>query len=175
MITFVSSITSAIRPRRQTTLLSLFSSPSRVGGLRSNQCCKSNLGSGWKRVLLADGPRQSINALTLYAFYLTKQNDGNWYDVGKYFKGNTSIIISALTVSTLFTVIIFAGSLILLIIAGVCYVPLLCHIQGNLKEYCCHKVDKVPILYSPPPSRHIDLLASSVSQRLSFAGTDNGW
>jgi len=22
------------------------------------------------------------------------------------------------------------------------YIPLLCHIKGNLKEYCCHKVDK---------------------------------
>lgn len=95
----------------------------------------------WKRVLLADGPRQSINALTLYAFYLVKENKGPWYDVSKYFEGNT-VITSALTVSTFFTVAIFAGTLLLLIMAGICYVPLLCHIQGNLKEYCCHKVDK---------------------------------
>jgi len=26
--------------------------------------------------------------------------------------------------------------------AAICYIPLLFHIQGNLKEYCCHKVDK---------------------------------
>jgi len=32
--------------------------------------------------------------------------------------------------------------LILLLIAAICYVPLLMHIRGNLKEYCCHKVDK---------------------------------
>ena len=32
-----------------------------------------------------------------------------------------------------FTVIIFLGSLILLIAASVLYVPLLCYIQGNLK------------------------------------------
>jgi hypothetical protein len=55
-----------------------------------------------------------------------------------------------------FTVIIFLGSLILLIAASILYVPLLCYIQGNLKvgwmpydvescslqEYVCHKVDK---------------------------------
>jgi len=32
--------------------------------------------------------------------------------------------------------------MLLLIIAGICYVPLLCYIKGNLKEYCCYKVDK---------------------------------
>ncbi len=30
----------------------------------------------------------------------------------------------------------------MLIIASVAYIPLLCYIKGNLKEYCCHKVDK---------------------------------
>lgn len=95
----------------------------------------------WKRLLLADGPRQTINALTLYAIYLSHKDDGDWWDVQKYFEGNT-ISTSALTVTTFFTVTIFAGSLLLLIIAGICYVPLLMHIRGNLKEYCCHKVDK---------------------------------
>ncbi|KAI0750915.1 hypothetical protein C8Q80DRAFT_1217821 [Daedaleopsis nitida] len=94
----------------------------------------------WKRLLFADGPRQSINALTLYAFYLSKQDQGDWYDIKKYFDG--TLITSALTVSTAFTVFVFAFSLLMLIIAGICYIPLLCHIQGNLKEYCCHKVDK---------------------------------
>jgi len=95
----------------------------------------------WKRLLLSDGPRQTINALTLYSIYLAKRNDGPWYDVPKYFARN-SLSTSALTVSTFFTFVIFAGSLILLIIAGICYIPLLCYIQGNLKEYVCHKVDK---------------------------------
>jgi len=96
----------------------------------------------WKRLLLADGPRQAINALTLYAVYLVKKdNPGAWYEVSKYFEGN-SMSTSALTVTALFTVVIFAGSLLLLIVAGICYIPLLFHIRGNLKEYCCHKVDK---------------------------------
>ncbi|KAJ8463077.1 hypothetical protein ONZ45_g17710 [Pleurotus djamor] len=96
----------------------------------------------WKRLLLADGPRQSINALTLYAIFLSKKDDPrDWYDINKYFDGN-SFSTSALTVSTFFTVSVFAGSLLLLIVAAICYVPLLIHIRGNLKEYCCHKVDK---------------------------------
>jgi len=95
----------------------------------------------WKRLLLSDGPRQTINALTLYSIYLARRDNGPWYDVSKYFTGN-SVSTSALTVSTFFTFVIFAGSLLLLIIAGICYIPLLCYIQGNLKEYVCHKVDK---------------------------------
>jgi hypothetical protein len=97
----------------------------------------------WKRVLLADAPRQTINALTLYAIYLVKRkNPGKWYEIGKWFANNKSMSTSILTVTTFLTVLVFAGSLLLLIAAGVCYIPLLCHIQGNLKEYCCHKVDK---------------------------------
>lgn len=42
----------------------------------------------------------------------------------------------------LFTVVVFAGSAILLIVATLMYLPLVCYIQGNLKEYCCHKIDK---------------------------------
>ncbi|KAH7920803.1 hypothetical protein BV22DRAFT_1132794 [Leucogyrophana mollusca] len=95
----------------------------------------------WKRLLLSDGPRQTINALTLYSIYLAKRDNGSWYDVSKYFAGN-SLSTSALTVTTFFTFVIFAGSLLLLICAGIFYIPLLCYIQGNLKEYVCHKVDK---------------------------------
>jgi len=96
----------------------------------------------WKRLVLADTPRQTINALTLYAVWLIKKNGPEpWYDVSKYFKGN-SLSTSALTVTTFFTVVVCAGSLLLLLVAAICYVPLLCHIRGNLKEYCCHIVDK---------------------------------
>ncbi|KAI6105675.1 hypothetical protein EDD16DRAFT_1582153 [Pisolithus croceorrhizus] len=95
----------------------------------------------WKRLLLSDGPRQTINALTLYSIYLAKKGNGPWYNVSKYFMGN-SFSTSALMISTFFTFVIFAGSLILLICAGIFYIPLLCYIQGNLKEYVCHKVDK---------------------------------
>jgi len=94
----------------------------------------------WKRVLFADGPRQSINALTLYALWLAKHKEAGW-DPRKYFIGN-SMSTSLLTVTTFFTVVVFIGSVLLLLVAGICYIPLLCYIRGNLKEYCCHKVDK---------------------------------
>ena len=84
-------------------------------------------------MFFADGPRQTINALTLYAIYLASKDDNTpWYNVKKYFAGN-NLITTALTISTLFTVVIFAGSLLLLIIAAIAYVPLLCYIRGNLK------------------------------------------
>lgn len=93
----------------------------------------------WKRLLLADGPRQSINALTLYSFYLSKLHDGPILKLSKY---SDNFITSTLLVVMLFTVLVFILSMLLLIAAAICYVPLLCYIQGNLKEYCCHKVDK---------------------------------
>lgn len=89
--------------------------------------------------MLADGPRQVINALTLYAIYLSKKDAGPWDDFSKY---SPNYVTTLLLISTLFTVIIFAGSLLILLAAAVCYIPLLCYIRGNLKEFCCHKVDK---------------------------------
>lgn len=94
----------------------------------------------WSRLLLADGPRQTINGLTLYAVWLIRKDlKGPWYT--KYFTGN-SLSTTGLTLTALFTVLVFLGSLLLLVIAAICYIPLLCHMRGNLKEYCCHKVDK---------------------------------
>lgn len=95
---------------------------------------------GWKRLILSDGPRQSINALTLYSFWLV--NSGSLTGMENYWLAQ-SLVTKFLLISILFTVLVFLGSLCLLILAAICYVPLLCYIQGNLKEYCCHKVDKV--------------------------------
>ncbi|KAG8692555.1 hypothetical protein FRC09_011127, partial [Ceratobasidium sp. 395] len=92
---------------------------------------------GWKRLLLADGPRQSINALILYSFWQVKKS----WDPTDYVNSK-DLLTSGLFLTMLFTVLVFAGSVLLLIVAAFCYVPLLCYIQGNLKEYCCHKVDK---------------------------------
>lgn len=94
----------------------------------------------WKRVLLADGPRQSINALTLYSFWVANGRGNPFEKIGDYYNGN--YVTGILLVTMVFTVTIFLGSLLLLCIAAVLYIPLLCYIRGNLKEYCCHKVDK---------------------------------
>lgn len=140
MTTFVCFARSATPPRRRTILRSSSSSHSKVGMLRINNEPFSWINVGWKRLLLADGPRQSINALNLYGFYLSKEKEGSFFDLKKY---SDNFITSALIVATLFTVLVFVLSSILLITAGICYIPLLCYIRGNLKEYCCHKVDKV--------------------------------
>ncbi|KZP00125.1 hypothetical protein CALVIDRAFT_533775 [Calocera viscosa TUFC12733] len=92
---------------------------------------------GWKRLLLADGPRQCINAIVLFSFAQVNNFSTDFY---LYYEG--SILTAGLLISMMFTVLVFAGSLIMLIAAAVLYIPLLCHIRGNLKEYCCHKVDK---------------------------------
>ncbi|KAG8898934.1 hypothetical protein FRB99_007034 [Tulasnella sp. 403] len=94
----------------------------------------------WKRVLLADGPRQSINALTLYSFWVANGKGNPFEKIGTYYDGD--FVTAMLLVTMVFTVLIFIGSTLLLCVAAVLYVPLLCYIRGNLKEYCCHKVDK---------------------------------
>ena len=143
MIISASSVASITQRKRRMTLLSLSSLLSRVCNFTTNINLFYSFPSfkGWKRLLLADGPRQVINALTLYSFYLSQKDKGDFWDLNKYTNG--SIITGALIFSTLMTVIIFAGSALLLLAAGICYIPLLCYIRGNLKEYCCHKVDKV--------------------------------
>ncbi|KAL7416974.1 hypothetical protein BDY24DRAFT_376092 [Mrakia frigida] len=93
---------------------------------------------GWKHLLLADAPRQVISALTLYSFL--KANNFQTDDLSDYYEGNW--VTATLLVSMIFTVIVFAADMVLLVSAAILYVPLLCYIQGNLKEYCCHKIDK---------------------------------
>jgi hypothetical protein len=46
---------------------------------------------------------------------------------------NEDPITAMLLFSMIATVLIFAGSMVLLIAAAILYVPLLCYIQGNLK------------------------------------------
>ena len=141
---FVSSVTSTIRQRRKTTLPSSSSSLSRVTiSTLGYTCVLIDPNLDWKRLLLADGPRQTINGLTLYSFIVSKSHEpGQWYSLPKYFSRD-DMVTNILLVTIIFTVTVFIGSLLLLIIAAILYIPLLCYIQGNLKEYCCHKVDKV--------------------------------
>lgn len=39
-------------------------------------------------------------------------------------------------------VLIYLFSAFSHLIAVIIYIPMICEIRGNLKEYCCHKVDK---------------------------------
>lgn len=119
----------------------------------------------WKRLILADGPRQAINAIILFSF--AKANNFQTSNLSVYW--DNSVITLLLLLAMLATLLIFICSFVLLIVAAVGYVPLLCYIQGNLKvsitpagwllsrffstsypshfgcnqqEYVCHKVDK---------------------------------
>ena len=78
---------------------------------------------------MADGPRQSINALILYSF--AKANGFQTDNLPAYW--DNSVLVLLLLLSMIATVVIFAGSMVLLIAAAIFYVPLLCYIQGNLK------------------------------------------
>jgi hypothetical protein len=97
---------------------------------------------GWKKILLAEAPRQVINIVTLIAI------TPKWIEINKgtLVIDNSSLgknlMQQIMTGTMMFSVIVFAISFVLMCIAAAIYIPLLCHIQGNLKEYCCHKVDK---------------------------------
>ncbi|KAG2208090.1 hypothetical protein INT47_010452, partial [Mucor saturninus] len=97
---------------------------------------------GWKRLLLAEAPRQVINVVTLEALApawlriihgtIVLNNEALGDDVKQ----------QILTGTMAFSVLVFAVSFLLVCAAAILYIPLFCHIRGNLKEYCCHKVDK---------------------------------
>jgi hypothetical protein len=93
---------------------------------------------GWKRILFAEAPRQFINAITLYS--LTKTNiTKDWMNLSAYGHNTIERLTMALMA---FTLLSFVFSATKLAIAFILYIPLLFHIRGNLKEYCCHKIDK---------------------------------
>lgn len=116
------------------TLPSSSSSRSKVGVLDMKipiNDVDDDCGPEWKRVLLADGPRQSINALTLYSFWVAYGRGNPFNKITTYYDGN--YITAILLMTMIFTVLIFIGSLLLLLVAAIFYVPLLCYIRGNLK------------------------------------------
>lgn len=127
---------------------------------------------GWKRLLFAEGPRQVVaiitvetilynvwttngtycnflmNSMTLYKIPNLKTNV-SLFPGTQAFQFKTKLSDYGLTTTTqmqlilmTFTSLLWVFSMILMFIAAIIYVPLLCHIKGNLKEYVCHKIDK---------------------------------
>ncbi|RHZ75309.1 hypothetical protein Glove_216g112 [Diversispora epigaea] len=109
---------------------------------------------GWKRLLLCDGPRQVINFITIISFLQIRKFSTNPKDYGSLYAKSALGIMA-------FTVSIFFVSVCLLLFAFILYLPLLCHVQGNLKEYCCHKIDK----------RIHELLRKQREMRIARTGT----
>ncbi|RUS25860.1 hypothetical protein BC938DRAFT_471545 [Jimgerdemannia flammicorona] len=99
---------------------------------------------GWKRLLLAEAPRQVVNGVTLWAIaekVFAKGIDSVSMKTGIDSLGSTNMQ-KVMTGTMAFSFFIFFISFMMVCIASIMYIPLLCHIMGNLKEYCCHKIDK---------------------------------
>ncbi|KAF9297401.1 hypothetical protein BGZ88_010234 [Linnemannia elongata] len=93
----------------------------------------------WKRLLLADAPRQLINMTMLYQAF-KDHLDNTFFQWGDYI-GHDPLKQIALG-AMMFTVTVFIFNMLSFIAAVCMYIPLVSHIQGNLKEYCCYKIDK---------------------------------
>ncbi|KAF8955075.1 hypothetical protein BGZ46_002739 [Entomortierella lignicola] len=95
---------------------------------------------GWKRLIFADGPRQVINGIILITV-VTKARKNGQYDFAFWNYGlppMTTITMGLMT----FTLTLWVISVLLMIVNVFVYIPLVIHIKGNLKEFCCHKIDK---------------------------------
>lgn len=101
--------------------------------------------TGWKRVIIAQGPRQIIAGLTVSALLQSAWTDpttqhfkfsSDWNEYGKDWPQRVSLMLMS------FTCILWIISALQIVLAVILYFPILCQIQGNLKEYCCHKIDK---------------------------------
>ncbi|KAI9001994.1 hypothetical protein BC832DRAFT_561929 [Gaertneriomyces semiglobifer] len=123
---------------------------------------------GWKRFLLAEFPRQFLQFMFIFDLFRATINEPppNFCQLDQF--GNTIFNgtecarrekisfmeagdhlyirqdpgnVATLWLTTL-TVSLVAITALSLVIAFFVYIPLLFNIRGNLKEYCCHKVDK---------------------------------
>ncbi|KAG0358968.1 hypothetical protein BGZ54_010204 [Gamsiella multidivaricata] len=127
----------------------------------------------WKRLMLADAPRQVINATILYQTFRDHPvnfKENGIFDWNKVVGADESLLLKKITLGgMIFTVFMFALSLLMLISAVILYIPLVSHIQGNLKEFCCHKIDKRidELIRKKSKSRAADEAAK--------AGKDNGF
>ncbi|KAJ3321017.1 hypothetical protein HDV06_004676 [Boothiomyces sp. JEL0866] len=102
---------------------------------------------GWMRLLFAEFPRQFLSASILYFFWdaaLQSQKGNFVFAIQSLFdpKGGKNAPKILYISLQLVTVTIWTFGFITLVIAGFLYLILLCFIQGNLKEYCVHKIDK---------------------------------
>lgn len=92
-------------------------------------------------MLLADAPRQVINMAVLYQTF--KDHMDQFFDWNVIVGNKDSDILKKITLGAMmFTVTVFVFNMLSFIAAVCMYIPLVSHIQGNLKEYCCYKIDK---------------------------------
>ncbi|KAG0354948.1 hypothetical protein BG005_006095 [Podila minutissima] len=96
---------------------------------------------GWKH-LVVQAPRQVINIMTLIAFMKALGFDvTNLDDVAQLLPSLKTADKFTLCVM-IFTSLMFIFSSVATLIAIILWIPLVAKVQGNLKEYVCHKMDK---------------------------------
>ncbi|KAI1312672.1 hypothetical protein EDD11_002871 [Mortierella claussenii] len=91
---------------------------------------------GWKRLMFADGPRQAINGIILITVIKTQN-----YSLA-FWNYNLEPMILVTMGLMMFTLTLWVISVLLMLVAVCLYIPLVIEIKGNLKEFCCHKIDK---------------------------------
>ncbi|KAF9325267.1 hypothetical protein BG006_011249 [Podila minutissima] len=96
---------------------------------------------GWKRLIFADSPRQVINGIILTTVFLENKKKSMHLDLSFWTWVDSPL--ARITMGLMvFTLTLWVISVLYMIAAVFLYIPLVIHIQGNLKEYCCHKIDK---------------------------------
>lgn len=111
---------------------------------------------GWIRTIFAEGPRQLINALTLYSVMeadIIPHGVKKGEELSAFFKffenfaafGKQDRVVAVVLGSMLFTLIIWVFAMLQLLIAGLLYIIYLCHVIGSesgLYGYCKVRVDE---------------------------------
>lgn len=109
---------------------------------------------GWKRLIFAEAPRQVINFTYLYditsvvlkKFTLERREPSVGGIVKEIYNGLGNTRPDQLSAATYVilccTFLFYLYNVFALVFATFMYIPLVCQIRGNLKEYCVHKIDK---------------------------------
>ncbi|KAI9296843.1 hypothetical protein K502DRAFT_347686 [Neoconidiobolus thromboides FSU 785] len=97
---------------------------------------------GWKRFLLVDIGREMLKSYILIRFLISLR--GNEAAIlERIHNFSSSKLLSYFTLATLaISNILFIITALLVVLAALLYIVLIFKIQGNLKEYCCHEIDK---------------------------------
>lgn len=131
---------------------------------------------GYKRLLLAEAPRQVISLLTIIDKLKigTKLDSIRKVNLNVVLRINKSDFVESMAFNLMmFSFIVFAISLLILAVAFAFYLPFLCVIKGNLKEYVCHLVDKrIAGLLVKKSQKRIDDV-KKVAKRLNRAEIDS--
>ncbi|KAF9329788.1 hypothetical protein BGZ91_000397 [Linnemannia elongata] len=96
---------------------------------------------GWKH-LVVQAPRAVINIMTLVAFMKALGFDFNHLDEVSQILPSLKLADKFTFCVMVFTSLMFIFSGLATLVAIILWIPLVAKVQGNLKEYVCHKMDK---------------------------------